>query len=194
MKSIRYVAGLDAAYSKDPPMIFAAAVVMDFLSPERVEKALFMGECTYPYIPGKLFQREGEALLKAYARLKTGVDLVFVDGNGILHPEKAGIGAEIGRRLKVPTVGCAKSLLVGSHKPVENGRGSLQWIYYRGEIHGACLRTREGIKPLYVSIGFGLLLEEAIDITLRLSRFRLPEPIREAHRFAEEYKNSSMKS
>jgi deoxyribonuclease V len=189
---MRYIAGLDAAYMKKHPVIIGAAVVLDIPALNLVEESVCSSLCRFPYIPGKLFQREGEALLKAFQGLKTKVDAVIVDGNGILHPDQRGLATEIGRRLNLPTIGCAKSLLLGSHAPVDKKAGKYSYIYYNKKILGACLRTRDNTKPVYVSTGFKISLDRAMEIILTVSRFRIPEPVRKAHKLAGEYKNSKL--
>ena len=161
-------------------------VVVEWPSLAPVEQATEQAEVTFPYIPGLLSFRELPLILPAFARLRTRPDLVVVDGQGIAHPRRFGIAAHLGVLLDLPAIGCAKSRLTGT--PVgELGvqRGDRVALVDRGQVVGYELRTRAGVKPLYVSPGHRIGVEGAADWVLRLTAgYRLPEPTRLADRAA----------
>ncbi|HHL40463.1 MAG TPA: endonuclease V [Deltaproteobacteria bacterium] len=181
----RLVAGADAAYSRSGGMVFAAVTVHAFPSLELVERRCAARPALFPYVPGLLTFREGPALVDAFGLVACAPDVVIFDGQGILHPRRMGVAAHMGVLLGVPTVGCAKSLLCGRCDEPGTARGAWTAVTGGGERLGACLRTREGVRPVYVSPGFGLGLEAAVETVLSCTtRYRLPEPVRSAHRFA----------
>lgn len=140
----------------------------------------------FPYIPGLLAFREAPACLAAIRALPVMPDLLLVDGQGRAHPRRAGLACHVGVALDAPTIGVAKSILVGHHAPLGNERGARADLIHAGEVVGVALRTRTGVSPVYVSVGNRITLGEAVNWTLRLAtRFRLPEPSRLAHRLAQ---------
>ena len=139
----------------------------------------------FPYVPGLLGFREVPAVAAAFAGLAERPDLLIVDGQGRAHPRRFGVATHVGLELDVPSIGCAKTLLVGEHRPVGARRGSRARLVHAGEVVGLALRTREGVREVYVSIGHGVDLATAARIVLAsATRYRLPEPIRAAHRAA----------
>jgi deoxyribonuclease V len=178
--NVAHVAGIDVAF---PGGQTRAAVVVDsYPDLVAVESVVADQPTTFPYVPGLLSFREAPAIVAACRSVATTPDLIVVDGQGIAHPRGLGIASHIGLILDLPTIGCAKSLLVGRHQPVGNERGSWSPITYGGQTIGAALRTKAGVKPVYVSIGHRIGLEATIHWALELSRgYRLPEPQRQAH-------------
>lgn len=177
----RLVAGLDAAFRGDK--VVGAACLYTYPELEFIEQATAEMECTFPYIPGLLTFREGPALIKALEKLKEQPDLLLFDGQGIAHPLGMGIAAHIGALLDVPGVGCAKSRLVGTCGAPATKKGSRKRLVFEGNTVGAVLRTRDNVKPVFVSPGHRIDLAGAIEIVLGCTlRFRLPEPIRCADR------------
>ena len=184
-KDVKKIAGVDASYSKRDQTMWAAVVVMDMQSLQTIEKGWYKEVVRYPYIPGLLSFREIPTILKALKDLKDEPDLILCDGQGIAHPRRMGIAAHLGLILDIPTIGCAKNLLIGNSKAPPDRKGSFTYIRYKKEIVGASLRTREGVKPVYISPGYGIDLEGSISIIMRcITKYRLPEPIREAHRLS----------
>jgi deoxyribonuclease V len=176
------VAGADVSASKGSPEIFASVVVVKLPEMEIVGRAYASGTAMFPYVPGFLAFREVPILLEAFARLDLRPDAVICDGHGIAHPRGLGLASHLGLFLDLPTVGCAKSLLVGEHRPVSDKRWSRGVIEYKGEIVGAALRTRKGVKPVYVSPGHKIDLENSLELVRRsVGRYRLPETTRLAH-------------
>lgn len=141
-----------------------------------------MDEVRFPYIPGYLAFREAPAILKALSRVKTRIDLLMIDGHGIAHPRRMGIASHIGVIKDIPTIGVAKSLLVGKFEEPGYKRGSYSLLKDGDEVIGVTLRTRDGVKPVFVSIGHRVSLDSAITITLKSTKgYRIPEPTRIAH-------------
>jgi deoxyribonuclease V len=180
---VHWVAGVDVALPEN--LARAAVVVDEYPGLTPVETELADAPLVFPYVPGYLSFREAPAIIAALRKVTTRPDLVIVDGQGIAHPRGMGIATHIGLLLDLPTIGCAKSLLVGRHGPLGNDRGNWAPIEYRHQVIGAAVRTRPGVTPVYVSIGHRIGLDSAIDWILNCtSRYRLPEPQRQAHRAA----------
>ena len=179
VKDIDTVAGVDAGYRGD--MAYAAVVVMKLADLELLEKAVAAKPVQFPYIPGLLSFREGPVILQALHKLKTPPDLLMIDGQGIAHPRRFGIASHIGVLLDTPTIGCAKSRLLGDYKEPQRNRGSISLLTHGEETIGAAVRTRTDVKPLFVSIGHRMDLDAAIRAVLKSCRgYRLPEPLRRA--------------
>lgn len=185
-KEPRLVVGLDAAFSGGKAgRVRGAACLYTYPDLEPVEDAAVEMDITFPYIPGLLTFREGPALMKALSKLSRTPDLLIFDGQGIAHPEGMGIASHIGALLDIPSIGCAKSRLAGRHRQPRRGRGSRARLLIDGSTVGAVLRTRDGVKPVFVSPGHRIDLEGAIKIVLKCAaRYRLPEPIRCADRLS----------
>ncbi len=175
----RLVAGADVAYDKASGRCFAAVVVMRPPGMEVVETARAVGATSFPYVPGLLTFREGPVLLEAFAGLRIRPDLVIFDGQGIAHPRRFGLASHMGYLLDIPSVGCAKSILVGEHPPLGPEAGSVAWMVHKGERVGAALRTRDNVRPVYVSPGHRVGFRPAIRLVLSVvTKFRVPEPTR----------------
>lgn len=180
-------AGVDAAYAGEE--IVAVAVLFDLATLTPVERSFVVAHPALPYIPGFLSFREGPHLAEAVRRLSRRPDLIIVDGQGIAHPKRFGLACRIGVELGVPAIGCAKSRLVGEYVEPAAERGSRTPLLDREEAVGAVLRTRSSVKPVFVSPGHLITIDEAVAMVLRTTAgFRLPEPQREADRFAAEIK------
>ncbi len=176
------VTGLDCAFSKDGKRIFAAAVVIDTSDFSIIETTTASRKVVFPYIPGLLSFRETPACIDAIEKLKTTPDVFIIDGQGIAHPRRLGIASHIGLLIDKPTIGCAKSRLIGTFKEPGCKKGSHNPLMDSGEEIGAVLRTRTDVRPVYVSVGHKCTLDDAISIVLDCTtKFRLPEPSRLAH-------------
>jgi len=179
------IAGVDIAINKAQGMAIGAVVVLNYPELKVVETKVAQGKLDFPYIPGLLSFRESPVTLAACQRLTATPDLVLVDGQGIAHPRRMGLASHLGLFLNTPTIGCAKSLLCGRHEEPDAEPGSYTEVIDNGEIIGAALRTRLGVKPIYVSIGHKVDLQAAIYWVLKCCRgYRLPEPTRLAHEAA----------
>jgi len=178
-KRLRFVAAVDAAFTET--RVFAVARLFSFPALDPVEETEVVAALRFPYVPGFLSFREGAALAEAVRRLSRKPDVILVDGQGIAHPRGIGIASHLGVLLGVPTIGCAKSRLVG--EAAEPGGKAGEWapLRYQGKIVGAVVRTRDGIKPLFVSPGHRIGLSRSIRVVLACSRgYRIPEPLRQA--------------
>lgn len=174
----RLIAGADLAYRADGSRAWAAVVVVSMPDGAVVETATASGRPGFPYVPGLLSFREGPLLLEAFARLRRRPDLALFDGQGLAHPRGFGLACHMGVLLDVPSVGCAKSRLVGEHDEPGPERGDWAPLRFQGRIVGAVVRTRAGVRPVYVSPGHRVGLARARACVLACSRFRVPEPIR----------------
>jgi deoxyribonuclease V len=184
---IKTVAGIDAGYRPDPSgtwpngIATAVVVVLDLATLKPLEYTTADHPAPLPYIPGLLSFREGPAVMAALARLRTPPDLLICDGQGIAHPRRLGIAAHIGALVDMPSIGCAKSILIGRHEPLPDIRGAHVPLTYRGEQLGVALRTRPGVKPVYISVGHRIGLESAIHYVMACTtKYRLPETTRAA--------------
>lgn len=179
---VRLVAGADISYNKHDPTLFAAVVVLDARTLEVVETRSVTREATFPYVPGYLSFRELPPVLEAFAALSRRPDLVICDGQGMAHPRRFGLACHLGVLLDLPAVGCGKTRLIGSHREPGERRGSSCQLLDGGEVIGRVVRTRTGVKPVYVSVGHRIGLDSACRWVLRTAaRYRIPEPVRAAH-------------
>ena len=182
---VQYVAGVDMGFEANGTISRAAVAVLSFPDLQLQETAIARRPTTFPYIPGLLSFRELPAVLAALEQISTIPDLILCDGQGIAHPRRFGIACHLGLITNMPTIGVAKSLLVGKHEEVPATKGSWQPLQHRCEIIGAVLRTRPGTKPLYISTGHRVSLPTAIDYVLRCTpKYRLPETTRIADKLA----------
>lgn len=179
---VRFIAGADTCMSRETGMLWAGVVVLSYPLLEKIEETWITAKADFPYIPGLLSFREIPALMKAFRSLRRRPDLIMCDGQGIAHPRRLGLASHLGLLLDRATIGCAKSRLVGEFSEVGPERGDFSPLVYRGEVVGAVLRTRSQVKPTFVSPGHKITLEESIDIVLKCcTKYRLPEPTRQAH-------------
>jgi len=184
------VAGLDCAFSRDGKRIFAAVVVLRLPGFEVIETVEAVRKVTIPYIPGLLSFREAPVCIAAVEKLQERPDVFIIDGQGVAHPRRLGLAAHLGLFFDAPTVGCAKSRLIGAYNEPQMEKGSYALLKDRtsvgsdtqSETIGAVVRTRTNVKPVFVSVGNKCLLADAIAITLACTtKYRLPEPTRLAH-------------
>lgn len=181
--SPRLVAGADLSVGRGESTGHAAVVVVELPGLETVEVATASAPVPFPYVPGLLSFREMPPLLRAWNRLERRPDVVLFDAHGLAHPRRFGLGCHGGVWLDLPSVGCAKSVLVGEHREPGRRKGARAPLRHDGEGVGAALRTRDGVRPVYVSIGHRVDLETAVELVLEVSpRYRIPEPIRRADR------------
>ncbi|WP_132207022.1 deoxyribonuclease V [Kribbella steppae] len=175
----RYVAGLDVAYDGD--RLAAAVVVLDWETLAEVDRAVVLGETTFPYVPGLFAFREVPGLLEALRKLSTTPDLLVCDGQGLAHPRRFGLACHLGVLTGLPAIGAAKTAFVGTHAEPGPARGESADLIVDNEVVGAVVRTQDGVKPIYVSVGHRVSLSTAVQHVLHLSpRYRLPETTRAA--------------
>jgi deoxyribonuclease V len=182
---VRHVAGVDVGFEEGGKVTRAAVAVLAFPSLEPVDQALARQPTRFPYVPGLLSFREVPAVLEALGGLATLPDLILCDGQGLAHPRRFGIACHLGLITDIPTIGVAKSRLIGEHTALPEEKGAWVPLTHKGETLGAVLRTRTRVSPVYVSLGHRVSLETAIRYTLACcTRYRLPETTRRAHRLA----------
>lgn len=183
--SVHRVAGVDVGFEDTGNTTRAAVVVLSYPRLELVESAVAQRPTSFPYVPGLLSFRELPALLDAFAKLSAFPDLILCDGQGIAHPRRLGIATHLGLLLDIPSIGVGKTRLWGRYGKVPEGRGAWTPLRDHDEIIGAVLRTRPGIKPLFISPGHRISLETAIRYVMGcVTRYKLPETTRQAHRLA----------
>ena len=181
---VRFVAGADVAYDTKNDRLFAAVLVYSYPDLVLHEVRSCSAPVRFPYIPGLLSFREAPTLIRAYRRLRLRPDLLICDGQGIAHPRGVGLASHLGLVLGVPTIGCAKSRLVGEHGEVGPHRGDRTPLLIDRRVVGSVIRSRTGVRPLYISPGHGIDLERSVKYVLACGRgFRLPEPVRQADIF-----------
>ncbi len=184
---VRTVAGVDMAINELNGLARAAVVLLSFPQMEIIERHVYEEPLRMAYIPGLLSFRELPCILGAFAQLEQTPDLVMVDGQGIAHPRRLGIAAHLGLWIELPTIGCAKSILTGTHQPVGDAVGDWEPLKHRGEVIGAVVRTRSRVKPMIISPGHRISLETSIRYVLACGKgYRLPEPTRQADKLSKE--------
>lgn len=184
-KRINLIAGVDASYNMPNNRAKAGIVVMSYPELHIVERVIAIRKIQFPYVPGLLTFREGPAVLAAIKKLQYKPDVFLFDGQGIAHPRKMGIATHLGIILNKPSIGCAKSRLYGNGIRPDIHKGKYTYLFDKfdtTEIIGAIVRTKTNIRPIYVSQGNKISLQQAIDIVLTCApKYRIPEPIRQAH-------------
>lgn len=188
----QWVAGADISLTQDSREAFAGIVVLNARTLEIAEEYFMKGEIDFPYVPGLLSFREAPLLLKLFKKVSPAPQLVFFDGQGIAHPRRLGLASHMGLFLNCPTVGCAKSRLIGTHRESGLKKGCRARLRDdAGQIIGSVVRTRENCKPVFVSVGHQIDLETAVRWTLRCTtRYRIPEPTRLAHNRVNAFRKS----
>ncbi len=176
------IAGADVSYNRFSPICYAAVVVLRADDMSMVESQHVVARSTFPYIPGLLSFREIPIVLQAFAKLRHRPDVVMCDGQGFAHPRRLGLACHLGLWLDLPTIGCAKSRLIGTHREPGQKSGSRTPLRDGNDVIGSVVRTKLNVKPLYVSAGHLIDLASAVRLVLKSCRgYRLPEPTRQAH-------------
>jgi deoxyribonuclease V len=192
---INYIAGVDVAYTKDTNISICVIVLFSYPEIELLDISSYHSKTGFPYIPGLLYFREGPVILETFEKLKTRPDIIIFDGHGIAHPRRFGLASHIGLLLNIPSIGCAKSMLYGFYEEPAKKRGSRTLIY--NDQHkpiGIVLRSRENVKPVFISPGHLVGIRESAEIIVNcLTRYRIPEPLRiadiEARKFVKKVSN-----
>ena len=188
---IRFVAGADVAFDPATEAAFAGVIVYRFPELEEVERRCARRKLRFPYVPGLLSFRESPVLMAAFARLKTEPDLLLIDGHGRAHPRRFGIACHLGVIFDRPAIGCAKSLLVGEHQEPGARSGAATPLLLKGERVGMVLRTRDQVRPIYVTVGHRVSLDSAVKLVQQcLDGFRIPKPTREADHYVRELRRA----
>ena len=183
-KRVCWVAGADVAFPSGGKRCLAGVVLLRFPELDIVEKVEAVVSCRMPYVPGFLSFREAPAIFKAMAKLSRTPDVLLVDGQGLAHPRRFGLACHLGVALGLPTIGCGKSRLIGTHDEVGQEKGSHAALTDRGEVIGSVLRSRSGVKCIYISVGHLVDLGSATKLVLACCpRYRIPEPTRQADKW-----------
>ena len=183
------IAGADVSYYQNK--MIAGVIIFEFPNLKIIERQFFVSPVNFPYIPGLLTFREGPSLLAAFKKIKNEPDIILFDGQGIAHPRRMGIATHLGLFLGKPTIGCAKSRLSGKYTSVGEKKGDYAPLKEGEEVLGAVLRTRKGVKPIFVSPGHKIDLPNSTEIVLKCTeKYRLPIPVREAHIFVNQIRNN----
>jgi deoxyribonuclease V len=190
-ETIRTVAGADLAFDPATGVAFAGVIVYRFPELEEIERRMAERKLRFPYVPGLLSFRESPILLAAFARVRAEPDLILIDGHGRAHPRLFGIACHLGVLFGKPTIGCAKSLLVGEYEEPAARAGSASPLNFRGQRVGMVLRTRDGVKPIFVTQGHRVSLPTAVRLVRACADgFRIPKPTREADHYVGELRRA----
>jgi deoxyribonuclease V len=202
---VQLIAGCDISFNKFSDVVYAGIVVLRLPELEIVASATVVTQARFPYVPGLLSFRETPALLEAWENLDIAPDVVMLDGQGLAHPRRFGIACHFGLLTGLPTIGCAKTVLVGKYDEPDERAGSYSPMTHKGETVGAAVRTKDRVAPVYVSPGHLIDLPGAIKLALRYvrgyqasdaflpskSKYRIPEPTRQAHLLVNELRRNS---
>ena len=183
--SVRTIGGGDVSYQKEGSFLFGAMVILSFPQMETLDAATAYGRISFPYFPGLLTFREGPILTKTFQKLRIRPDILIFDGQGIAHPREMGLATHLGIWFNLPSIGCAKTPLLGKPKTPRPSKGSFELIQKDGKEVGVMLRTKDRVRPVFVSPGYGIDLPTSIRLILDSCQgFRIPEPLRRAHHFS----------
>lgn len=192
-KPIQYIAGADISFNRGEDTVYVGIVVLKYPELTEVDRALLIDEATFPYIPGLLSFRETPLLIKAWEKLSIKPDVIVADGHGIAHIRRFGIACHLGLLTDTATIGCAKKIFVGTHDALGNEKGSIAPIHYKEETVGVVLRTRKSVKPVYISAGHKITLEQAIEVMNTCTiNYRIPVPTRQAHLVVNELRRGEL--
>ena len=181
-RPIKTIAGADISFNRFSDVIYSAIVVLSLPELRIIETASVRSTAKFPYVPCLLSFRETPSFLECWEQLRTKPDALMLDGQGIAHPRRFGIACHIGLILDLPTLGCAKSILVGQYSELESEAGSQSPLVDKAELVGVALRTKKNVAPVYISAGHRMDLNSAVELTLRsVSKYRQPEPTRQTH-------------
>lgn len=191
---VNIIAGADISFNKFSPWVYAGIVLMSFPGLQPLGYSLVKKEVDFPYVPGYLAFREVPALLDAWEQLPVKPDVLVVDGHGIAHPRRLGIAAHFGVVADTPALGCAKKVLCGKFEEPALAKGSFSSLVHKDEIIGVALRTKDKVKPVFVSPGNKIDLQGAMGIINQcVGKYRLPEPTRRAHNAVNEFRKGILK-
>ncbi|NIJ55745.1 deoxyribonuclease V [Dyadobacter arcticus] len=191
---IRTIAGADISLSLHSETVFAGIVILSFPDLQPVSYSLIKSSTTFPYAPGYLAFREIPALLKAYEQISDKPDVVMFDGNGILHARRMGIASHFGILTDTVTMGCAKKKLVGKYDEPGDEKGRYCSVIDRQEEIGFALRTKNNLKPVFISPGNNMSLQDSLEIAMKcISKHRLPEPTRRAHEYVNLFRTGELR-
>ncbi|ACU61520.1 deoxyribonuclease V [Chitinophaga pinensis] len=183
------IAGADISFNKFSTTVYAGIILLSFPDLLPIGYSLIKKEVLFPYVPGYLAFREVPPLMDAWENLPQKPDLLVVDGHGIAHPRRMGIASHFGVSADTPTIGCAKTLLCGQYEEPASTTGSSSPLIYKNEVVGAVLRTKNAVKPVFVSPGHKIDVPDSVDIIKQcIGRYRIPEPTRLAHNMVNQFR------
>jgi len=186
---VNIIAGADISFNKFSTTVYAGIILIRFPELIPIGYSLVKKEVLFPYVPGYLAFREVPALMPAWEQLPVKPDLLVVDGHGIAHPRRLGIAAHFGVLAKTPAVGCAKTVLCGKYEEPSSEKGSNTPLIFKNEIVGAALRTKNAVKPVFVSPGYNMDVPDTVEIISQcVGRYRIPEPTRLAHNIVNKFR------
>ncbi len=190
----RTIAGADISFNRYSDIFHAGVVVLSYPELCVIDHVFFTMQVKFPYVSGYLSFREVPAIMEAYKKLKIAPDLLMMDGNGIAHPRRLGVATHLGILLDIPVIGCAKSKLYGTGREPAQAKGSISYLSATdGDTIGAYVRTKDQVKPVVVSPGHRITLEESIALTLSCVRkHRIPEPTRIAHELVNQFRRGEI--
>lgn len=192
LDGVKLIAGIDTAFDHTNDILYAAVCIFDFPGLTECERVTASARAVFPYIPGLYSFREGPVIVNALTRLNTRPDLMMIAGHGIAHPRRFGLASHLGLILDIPSIGCARKRLVGQYDEVGPEKDSWSPLIVDNEEVGRVYRTRERVKPLFISPGHRTTVKEAVDYVIRcLGGYRVPEPMRAAHRLANRVKRNN---
>jgi deoxyribonuclease V len=185
------IGGADVSFNKFSETVYAGIVVLRLADLSVIDSSAVRTASRFPYVPGLLSFRETPPVLAAWNQLRVKPDVLVLDGQGLAHPRRFGIACHVGLLLDRPTIGCAKSILVGTPGELEEEAGSTAPLIHRGEVIGVALRTKRRVSPVYISVGHLVDLPSAIELILRATgKYRVPEPTRRAHLLVNEHRRA----
>lgn len=193
--AITTVAGADISFNKFETTVYAGIIVLAFPSLIPISYSLVQTDVTFPYVPGYLAFREVPALLEAWNLLPQKPDVLIADGHGIAHPRRMGIATHFGVLTGQATIGCAKKKLWGKYEEPGDEKGAYSYLYDKGEVIGAVLRTRPNVKPVFVSPGHYVSVNDSLDIIQQcMGKYRIPEPTRKAHELVNHFRKGTLQA
>ena len=179
---VKKICGTDVSFDKNKNILTSAAIIFSYPGLDLIEEQTAVSECNFPYVPGLLSFREVPVLLMAFDKVNNIPDVVICDGHGIAHPRGIGLASHLGLILDIPSIGCAKKKLIGKYTEVCGKKSDYSYLTDGEKKIGIVLRTRENIKPVFISQGYKIGLDYSSEIILNCcKKYRLPEPIRKAH-------------
>ena len=187
INTVKKIAGVDVKFISNSNSAIGVVLVFSFPDLKLIEVKTCKSKVDFPYIPGLLVFREGPVVEKCFKKIKNIPDLIFYDGHGYAHPRRLGIASHMGILFNLPSIGCAKKKLCGDYQGNLIYKGEYGFLKENGEIIGVALVTKDNIKPVFVSQGHKISLSSAIKFTLDVSKFRIPEPVRLAHNYLQNY-------
>ncbi len=189
----KLIAGADVSYDKEIDRFYAGVVVFELQTMQKIEEVTASGKVGFPYIPGLLSFREAPILLRAFTKVKKIPDIIMLDAQGIAHPRGIGLASHIGLLLNKPSIGCAKTRLIGEYNNVGKKVGYYSQLTIKGKVVGVVLRTRKNVKPVFISPGHKIDLATSVDLVLKSCRgYKLPEPTRQAHNLVNKVKKGGI--